>query len=233
LNVVLFEPSDVDADGVATLDRRRAQHLHDVLGKGVGDTLRVGVLGGKLGAGRLLAPDRVACTFTQDPPPKRPVTVVVALPRPPMLRRMLQHATAMGVTRIVLLHARRVEKSFWTAKALADAAIREQLLLGLEQAVDTILPTVERAPKFRPFVEDRLPDLVAGGPAYVADPGATGPCPVDAEGAVTVVIGPEGGFIPFELDLLRDAGCVPVSLGRRLLRVEAAVVAILARLGPG
>ena len=94
----------------------------------------MGVIGGKLGRGRIVEGGRVACSLTHDPAPKRAVTLVLALPRPPMLRRVLQHATAMGVGRIVLLHARRVEKSFWTAKAVDDAAIREQLVLGLEQA---------------------------------------------------------------------------------------------------
>jgi RsmE family RNA methyltransferase len=198
----------------------------------VGDTLRVGVVGVSLGEGVIEAIDRehlrVRCRFDTPPPAKRALVLVLALPRPPVLRRVLQHATAMGVAKIVLLHTRRVEKSYWGSPALHDDAVREQLLLGLEQAVDTVLPEVAREPRFRPFVEDRL-----GGRVLVADPSATTACPVDVVEPLTLVVGPEGGLIPHELELLRAAGAELVGLGPRVLRVETAVVALLARLGLG
>jgi RsmE family RNA methyltransferase len=235
LNVVLLDPAELDAAGEVELDGRRSDHVRSVLGKGEGDTLRVGVVGGELGEAEIYSIEnhrlRLRCRFGVAPPPKRPRTLVLALPRPPVLRRTLQHATAMGVARIVLLHTRRVEKSYWQSPALRDAAVREQLLLGLEQAVDTVLPEIERAQRFRPFVEDRLPTIVGDGLALVADPSASTPCPVDVAGDVTLVVGPEGGLLPHELDLLRAAGCTPVGLGPRVLRVETAVVALLARLG--
>jgi RsmE family RNA methyltransferase len=232
VNVVLLEPAEVDAAGAAEVGGRRLEHVASVLRKGVGDTLRVGVVGGELGEGTVEAIDRgrmrLRCRFGQAPPPKRSLTLVLALPRPPVLRRTLQHVTAMGVQRIVLLHTRRVEKSYWGSPALQHDAVREQLLLGLEQAVDTVLPAVAREPRFRPFVEDRL-----AGRVLVADPSATTPCPVDVVEPLTLVVGPEGGLIPHELELLRAAGAELVGLGPRVLRVETAVVALLARLGLG
>jgi RsmE family RNA methyltransferase len=235
VNVVLLERQEVDAAGAAEVGGRRREHVVAVLRKAVGDTIRVGVVGGDLGEATIDALDgdrmRLQCRFGTPPPGKRSLCLVLALPRPPVLRRTLQHATAMGVTRIVLLHTRRVEKSYWGSPALHDAAVREQLLLGLEQAVDTVLPEVERAQRFRPFVEDRLPALVGDGRLLVADPSATAACPTDVSTPVTLMVGPEGGFIPHELELLRAAGCERVGLGPRILRVETAVVALLARLG--
>lgn len=234
MNVVLLERAEVDATGVAEVGGRRCEHVAKVLRKSSGETIRVGVIGGSLGEATIDAIDRdrmkLRCRFDTAPPRKRSICLVLALPRPPVLRRTLQHATAMGVERIVLLHTRRVEKSYWASPALHEAAVREQLLLALEQAVDTVLPEVERAQRFRPFVEDRLPTLVGDGRCLVADPSATTRCPTDVTTPIVLVVGPEGGFIPHELDLLRASGAERVGLGPRILRVETAVVALLARL---
>jgi RsmE family RNA methyltransferase len=165
------------------------------------------------------------------PPPPSPVELVVALPRPPSLRKVLQQATAMGVKRFSFIASRRVEKSFWHSRALRPDALRQQLVLGLEQARDTILPEIELHPRFRPFVEDELPARLEHAPGLVAQPDAPDPCPRGAPGPLTLVVGPEAGFIPFEVELLRAQGVVEIGLGPRVLRVETAVVALLARLG--
>jgi RsmE family RNA methyltransferase len=136
----------------------------------------------------------------------------------------------MGVPRLVLVNSYRVEKSFWQTPFLEPAAIREQLVLGLEQARDTVLPQVTLEKRFKPFVEDRLASLVADTLGLVGHPGDYPPCPRDVQQPVTLAIGPEGGWIPYEIDLLGKAGLAPVQLGERILRVETAVTALLARL---
>jgi RsmE family RNA methyltransferase len=55
-------------------------------------------------------------------------------------------------------------------------------------------------------------------------------CPHDVNCAVTLVIGPEGGFIPFEIELLEKNGFQAVTLGPRILRVENAIPALAGRL---
>lgn len=187
-----------------------------------------------MGEGRILRlDDRLAeldVSFGRDPPAKLPLTVILALPRPKMLRRVLQTIASMGVARLVLINSYRVEKSFWQTPFLAPEAIREQLILGLEQARDTRLPDVILEKRFKPFVEDRLPGLIAGTRALVGHPGDFPPCPRGVDGAVSLAIGPEGGWIPYEVDKLVEAGMTPVQLGERILRVETAVTALIARL---
>ena len=236
MNVVLLQPSEVASDGTASLEGRRAEHVATVLKKAPGETLQVGLVGGKLGQAEVVASERrslrlAGCVFDREPPPKRPITLVLALPRPPVFRRVLQHVTALGVQHVVLLHTRRVEKSYWMSPALEPEAIDEQLRLGLEQAVDTVPPTIERARGFRPFSETRLPTLVRAGEVLFGHPGPHERCPTDVQGPVTLLVGPEGGFIPHEVDVLRDAGARAISLGPRILRVETATLALLGRLG--
>jgi RsmE family RNA methyltransferase len=168
--------------------------------------------------------------LTDPPPDPLPVTLLLALPRPKVLRRVLRTATSMGVKRIVLLNTWRVEKSFWSSPALDPAALREQLVLGLEQAGDTAMPALDCRKRFKPFVEDEVAALAAGTRALVAHPGAAEPCPRSVDSSVTLAVGPEGGFTAYEVDLLGAHGFTAVSLGMRRLAVESAVAALLSRL---
>lgn len=234
MNLLLLEAADFVAADRVVLRDRRLKHIQEVHRAEAGEHLRVGVLGGQMGQGELLRLEtgeaELQITLQQPPPAKLPVTLLLALPRPKMLRRVLQTVACMGVPRLVLLNSYRVEKSFWQTPFLEPAAIREQLLLGLEQARDTVLPEVTIEKRFKPFVEDRLPQLATGTRGLVGHPGDFPACPRAISEAVTLAIGPEGGWIPYEIAKLTEAGLQPVQLGERILRVETAVSALLARL---
>ena len=234
MNLLLLEDGDFIAADRVLLQGRRLKHLQEVHRATVGDSLRVGRLGGLMGQGQLLRLDSDAAelqiSLEQSAPAKLPLTLLLALPRPKMLKRVLQTVASMGVPRLILLNSYRVEKSFWQTPFLQPEAIREQLILGLEQARDTVLPEVIIEKRFKPFVEDQLPQLAAGSLGLVGHPGAYPACPRTVEGQVTLAIGPEGGWIPYEVEKLASAGLQPVQLGERILRVETAVTALLARL---
>jgi len=240
MNLILVFESDfvsgtpARGEGRVRLEGRRAAHLQSIHRATLGDSLCVGLCGGAIGRGQVvaLADDAVELEvrLERPPPPPLPLTLVLALPRPLVLKRVLIAATAMGCKRIFLIQASRVERSFWNSKALRAANLRESLVLGLEQAVDTVLPTVEHRTRFRPFVEDELPARVAGTRGLVAHPEAKLPCPYAVGGPITLVMGPEGGFVPFEIERLEAAGCQGVHLGERILRVETALPFLLARL---
>lgn len=236
MNLLLLASEDCPAPGRAILTGRRLQHVREVHGAAVGDRLRVGLLGGLMGEGAIVGLDREALeiefTLEQAPPPKLPLTLLLSLPRPKMLKRILQGVAALGVSRVVLMNSYRVEKSFWASPWLAPDVVREQLLLGLEQARDTVLPEVVLEPRFKPFVEDRLPALCQGTQCLVAHPGVAEACPVALAAPATLAIGPEGGFIPYEVEMLQAAGFRAVHMGPRILRVETAVTALVARLFP-
>ena len=234
MNLILLRAEDFVAEGKAVLKDRRLAHVREVLRPQVGETLVVGIEGGAIGRGTVtaLADDHVALTVaaTEPPPPPLDVLLAVALPRPPTLRKVLQQATALGVKRFAFFRAERVERSYFTSHALRAEAIAEDLRLGLEQARDTLMPTVEVFPEaFSWFVRSQWAGLSAGRRVLVAHPGGEVSCPYGQVGAAALVIGPEGGFIPEEVSALA-AGGETIDLGRRILRVETAVVALLARL---
>jgi RsmE family RNA methyltransferase len=147
-----------------------------------------------------------------------------------MLARSLEHVATLGVKHITLLHTRRVEKSYWQSPELVAEKIRGHLVLGLEQARDTLIPEVSLAKGFRPFVEDVLPGLLEERQGFLAHPGMPTTCPRDLTAPTLLVVGPEGGFIPWEVEKLLEAGCQGINLGPRILRVETAVTALLTRL---
>lgn len=234
MNLLLLEEADFIAADRVVLRDRRLTHMQEVHRVAVGDSLRVGRIGGLMGAAEVLRLEsgeaELQVTLDQPPPAKLPLTLILALPRPKMLRRVFQTVATMGVANVVLVNSYRVEKSFWQTPFLEPEAIREQLILGLEQARDTVLPNISIEKRFKPYVEDRLPAIVDGTLGLVGHPGNHPPCPRGLNEPVTLAIGPEGGWIPYEIDLLGKAGLQPVQLGERILRVETAVTALLARL---
>lgn len=234
MNLLLLHPDDLRPDGLAVITGRRLEHMLKVQRVKAGQQLRAGLLNGLMGHATVQQLSSTQALLDlqldQPPPAKLPLTLVLALPRPKMLRRTLQTIASMGVARLVLVNSFRVEKSFWQTPWLEAANIREHLLLGLEQACDTVLPEVILEKRFKPFVEDRLPDLSANSLRLVAHPGEFPECPRALSEPTTLAIGPEGGWIPYEVEMLRTAGFQPVQLGPRILRVETAVPALLARL---
>ncbi len=235
MNLILLFPSDF-LDGVnrVRLTGRRYQHICEIHRVQIGKQLCVGLVDGKIGIGTVvsLADDNLEMDVVLDAPapPAVPVTLVLALPRPNVLKRVLIAVSSLGIKKIVIINSKRVEKSFWLSPVLKEENIRAQLVLGLEQAKDTLMPEVMLRPLFKPFVEDELSSLANGSLALVAHPGAEEECPRGVHGPVTMIIGPEGGFIPYEIAKLEACGFKPVGLGDRILRVETAVPTVIARL---
>lgn len=234
MNLVLVRDVDFITSDRVELRDRRLQQLRQVLQAQPGDTVKVGALNGLMGEGRIisLSAERaeLQVDLSQPPPAKLPLTLLLAMPRPKMFRRIIQHCATLGVAEIILLNSYRVEKSFWQTPFLQPEQIEENLLLGLEQARDTVLPRVRIEKRFKPFVEDDLPAIVTDSLGLVAHPGEYRSCPRQVTQQVTLAIGPEGGWIPYELEKLVDAGLQPVQMGDRILRVETAVTALIGRL---
>ncbi len=158
MNLILLHDTDFTTDNRVSLTGRRLQHVLEVHRAELGDRLQVGKLNGLQGEGTVITLNNEKLVLDvhlhRQPPEPLPVSLLLALPRPKMLKRILQSVTSLGVKQIYLINSYRVEKSFWGSPLLQTDKLREQLLLGLEQARDTILPEVHLRQRFKPFVED-------------------------------------------------------------------------------
>jgi len=223
MNIVLLESEDIQTETWTIHSKRQLQHLREHLDITVGQNLKVGIRNGA----RYIT--EIVSINEQAVPAKLPVHLIVALPRPKVLRRLIMDSVTLGVEKISLIHSYRVDKSYWQTPFLQQ--LDNYVTLGLEQAGDTIVPEIQMYKRFKPFVEDVLPSLISKEtPAYVAHPYAEQSMPVNIPHACSVVVGPEGGFIPYEVDLLTKYGCQAVSLGNRILRTETSISYILGRL---
>ena len=233
MNLLLLGEEDLAAGNVARVEGDRVRHVRKVLKKTVGDDLRVGVVNGRIGSGRILRLDEsnleIEVRLDSDPPPSLGVDLVVALPRPKFVGRIVQAIASMGVDRLTFLQTKRVQKSYWQSSVLDPASIDRHLRLGLEQGAATALPLVEMRKRFRDFVDDELKARLGERPGLLADTSGSLPFPRRVSPPHTLIVGPEGGLLGDEIAAFREAGVVVASLGRRLLKVEVAIAVCLSR----
>jgi RsmE family RNA methyltransferase len=240
VNLLLCEQDEIKDDRVV-LSGRRAGHILQILKLGLGDTLRGGIINGNIGTAEVLetGDDMVVLQtcFDRPPQPPPPIRLILALPRPIMLQRILKQAATLGFKSVDLIRTSKVVKSYFQSPVLQPEKIRASLVDGLEQAMDTRLPDVRVYDRFKPYIEDELPK----SPAYIrllAHPTATNSlieCMEEAHRQVQknvdllLAIGPEGGWTDYEVQRMQEAGFRSFSMGSRILHVDTAVVALLAQ----
>ena len=233
MNILLFHAEELGNDSELRLEDYRARHLISVIGVEVGQSLRVGQIDGQMGQGEVLACGndsvRLRVTLLESPIARHKLSLILALPRPKMLRRIFRTAAEFGVRDIHLIHSYRVEKSFWQSPLLQPARIHDALIQGLERSGDTLLPRVTTHPRFKPFIEDVLPSIAAQKSLFITHLGPDAGVLSSHTEEGFVMIGPEGGFIPYELEKAVEAGARMVTLAPRILSVDTAVCTALAQ----
>jgi 16S rRNA (uracil1498-N3)-methyltransferase len=239
MNIILLANDEVTGDRVALADRR-AQHIVKILRSRPGDSVRVGMINGRKGMGRILSlssarPYRVELVLDlrEEAAPRPRIDLLLALPRPIMLKRIFSQAAALGFGNIVLINANRVEKSFWESSLLSPESIRGHLLQGLEQAMDTVLPEVRTFARFRPFVEDVLPGMMQEySHCILAHPVGRQSLKDVLTGdpnRILLAVGPEGGWVEYEVERFQEKGFSTFTMGERILKVDTAVISLHGR----
>jgi RsmE family RNA methyltransferase len=238
VNLVILEPGESGDGSDTRLSGARAEHLITVLHVEPGAQVRVGILDGPRGVGTVTSLDADArtvtlgCTFEPTLPPRPTVDLLLALPRPKVLRRLWAQLAAMGVGRIILTNAERVERNYFDTHILSPEYYEPLLIEGLQQARDTWLPRVSVHRQFKVLIEDDLDGLCRTGRRLVADPSGQEPPRGSSNERVLLAVGPEGGWNDFELNLLEAHGFRRVGMGARTLRTDTACIALLALVQP-
>ena len=252
MNRILFEENEI-VDGRAVFSDERAEHVLNVLHGSVGQILKTGEIDGLVGTSTIVeirnlherAPGSaqrgnglwageivVECSHSEKSAEPW-IDLILAPPRPRVLKRLLPQLAAMGVGKIVLVGAEKVEKAFWGAQLVKEDVYRPLLVDGLMQCGTTILPTIRIEKNFRRYVDERMEEEFADHLKIVAHPPKDGElsavCSRLPERPV-VAIGSEGGWTDDEVALLESKGFSRYSLGSRILRTDTATIAVIAQL---
>jgi RsmE family RNA methyltransferase len=213
--------------------------LLDVLHRREGDTFDTGLIDGPRGKGTVVAIGAEALTLSFAwgtlPPPLDPITLIVGLPRPQTARKILQEATALGVTAMHFVATEKSEASYARSTLWSAGEWRRHLIAGAEQAFDTRLPQVTWSRSLAEVVAAQPPatnrlaldHYEAASPlsgCHLVDDNGKGATPPDA----VLAFGPERGWSDRDRALLRANAFSLVHLGSRVLRTETAVVAAVA-----
>ena len=234
MNLIVLKKNDFIDNENVILKERRFTHLKRVNKVKKNQELSCGLLNGKIGTGKITTISDnflgMRVSLESDPPVPLPLTLVLSLPRPKMLKRIIENITSLGVKKIYLINSWRVEKSYWQSPLLNEDQLEQYMILGLEQSCDTILPAIYQKRFFTQFVKDELPLISKDSICITAHPKAFKKCPSSVKNRTTLVIGPEGGFIKKEVETLENIGFSTCNIGQRILKVETAVTSLIARL---
>ena len=236
MNLILIHQHEPDSEGLVRLTGERAEHIRSVLKASHGKTLRIGLLNGPKGCGTV---EKVSgkevvlrCEFDEKIPPRPAVDLLLALPRPKVMKRLWAQLAALGVGRIILANAEKVERYYFDSHVIEPDFYNERLIEGLQQAGDTLLPDVRIIKELKPFLEDKVDRLFPNiETRLLADPSGDQNIFQCLEPAVSqrccLAVGPEGGWTPYELALFSAHGFQVFNAGPRILRADTACVALL------
>ena len=134
MNLILLEPDEIHAEGLAVLAGKRARHVREVLKAAEGGRIRIGVVDGPTGTATVTEegdPLRLECDLTDPVPPIPGVDLLLAMPRPKVMNRLWPVLASLGVGRILISNAWKTERSYFDTHVLGPEHIRAGLIEGL------------------------------------------------------------------------------------------------------
>lgn len=233
MNILLTKPEELAPDGLVHVTGNRALHIKNVLHCTPGATLRCGMLNSYRFTGILRKISQSDATIEiherLDTPERTGINLLLAMPRPKVMKRLWAQLAALGVDRIMITNADKVEKYYFDSHAL-DPSVREQSLMeGLQQAGDTQMPEASIHRDFPTLIKQNVNMFDVRLTGHPSANSGLAPC-IDRNIAMSktlVAIGPEGGWSKRELDLLLEYDFHLFAISKRILRTDTACIAIL------
>lgn len=222
----------------ASFDQDEYRHFITVLRKKPGDLIHF--LDGQGGTytGRIVSIDPAANSFQADVetcrhcrPSFPSLTLALALAKGKKFGFIIQKATELGIQKIIPLETRYSVKQLPAIKDKERKLIQWQktALEASKQCGNPYLPEIKHPVSLTsmpfPGEKDCL-KLLFHGPATEGI--STQAETLAHAREVMMIIGPEGGFSPEEIEFLTGLGCRPISLGPTILRLETAAIAAIA-----
>jgi len=219
---LLVPPETLEEGGEIPLEPGEARHVAGPLRRTVGDDVVLTDGRGTIAPARLVRVDRSGVTVRVEAPVRQyPAvdgpTVALGVLDSRAMDWAVQKAVEVGVRRFVPVICRRSQASVRRAALRSDhwRRIARQALKQCHRAWEMTIET--------PIPID---SVVGGdlGTGLIADPSGPDLFKGPVNGAATLIVGPEGGLTPEEIDGLQSAGWSPASLGKFVLRAETALV---------
>jgi len=242
MNLIILTEADQIKNNIYRLTDNRAEHIRQVLKLDAGDTLAVGLLGGSAGQAVIetVSKDEIVLTLQEMAPilgPKTEIDLICALPRPATLRKVLFLSACTGIRSVYFIRSNRVEKSFYMSPWTEEKVYRKFLIEGLSQGKRTRLPEVSIHTRFLPFIEEELlkmkNELDGSAIKLLAEPGTEDGLEsiyLKNYKNIIIALGPEGGWVDFEIEKFEKQGFKKFSIGSSILRVEHALGATLGQI---
>lgn len=235
----------IHASGIR-IEGTDVNHIRNVLRMRVGDLLEcIGPDGMKyLCRIEAISQEGIETTIEQcsasDNELQAEVTLFQCLPKGEKLEWVLQKAVELGVTRIIPVEASRCVVK-WNPKKSESKLKRWQMIVeaAAKQSGRAYIPQVLSPVRFESALDyaNDLQILHKFIPyeAEAADHSGMARTrelfrKISPEESVCILIGPEGGFAPEEVEAAKTVGFCPISLGARILRTETAAISTLSML---
>lgn len=157
------------------------------------------------------------------------ITVACALPRKSKMDDIIDKLTQLGVDRIIPLKTSRVVVKLDRHKEmLCQGRWKKIAQSASEQAQRNTLPVIDAVKDISEVLSESGDFDLKLIPTLGTERKALKEVFIRSRpDKVLVFIGPEGDFTDEEIDLAKKSGCIPVSLGNLVLRVETAAVSIV------
>jgi len=220
---------------VATISGDDVKHILKVLRLGVGDEVELCDGHGTEYAGRIRSVDTKAVTVALGKPvaspaePEHLVTVLQGYPKAGKLETVIQKCTEIGMHELIPVVMKRsvaVPSGDFSSKLVRLQRVAEEAAKQSRRGAIPLIgsPVTLRQIDFSAF------DLIIAAYELENRVSLKQVLRDRAEAKnIALVIGPEGGFEPEEMDLLQSKGAVSVTLGNRILRTETAGPVMLAQ----